>query len=171
MTYPSEPTAWTCGTDCSQRAGLTSLPKRWDELRAAAAKLKATGKPISQTDVHAYGDSLTMWNPVLWGFGGKEVNADGKTVAINSQETRNAIKWAQGAVKAGFVVHPEWLDPDNNQAYHANRISGTLNGASIYIREKVEFHHYTDVTNNAPMPGGPKGTFAMNLIFNHAVMK
>jgi len=69
------------------------------------------------------------------------------------------------------VVHPEWLDPDNNQAYHANRISGTLNGASIYIREKIEFHKYTDVTNNAPMPSGPKGTFAMNLIFNHAVMK
>src|SRR6266566_1335218 len=100
-----------------------------------------------------------------------KLKTTGKPIAINSQETRNAIKWAQGAVKAGFVVHPEWLDPDNNQAYHANRISGTLNGASIYIREKVEFHHYTDVTNNAPMPGGPKGTFAMNLIFNHAVMK
>src|SRR5260370_31044082 len=112
-----------------------------------------------------------MGTAVLWGFGGKEVNSDGKTVAINSQETRNAIKWAQGAVKAGFVVHPEWLDPDNNQAYHADRVSGTLNGASIYIREKVEFHHYTDVTNNAPMPAGPQGTFAMNLIFNHVLMK
>src|SRR2546425_632202 len=100
-----------------------------------------------------------------------EVNIDGKTVAINSKETRDAMRWAQGAVKAGLVVHPEWLDPDNNQAYHADRISGTLNGASIYIREKIEFHKYTDVTNNAPMPSGPKGTFAMNLIFNHAVMK
>src|SRR5216683_520258 len=119
-------------------------------------QLKTTGKPISQTDGHAYGDSLTMWNPVLWGFGGKEVTADGKTVAINSKETRDAMKWAQGAVQAGLVVHPEWLDPDNNQAYHANRISGTLNGASIYIREKIEFHKYTDVTNNAPMPSGPK---------------
>ena len=171
MPYTIVPNAWTYRTDYFTQAGVTTFPTTWDDLTAAAGKLKAIGKPISQTDGHAYGDSLTMWNPVLWGFGGKEVNADGKTVAINSQETRNAIKWAQGAVKAGFVVHPEWLDPDNNQAYHANRISGTLNGASIYIREKVEFHHYTDVTNNAPMPAGPKGTFAMNLIFNHAVMK
>src|SRR6266700_2241187 len=169
--YTVVPNAWTYRTDYFQQAGVTSFPKTWDELTAAAAKLKATGKPISQTDGHAYGDSLTMWNPVLWGFGGKEVNADGKTVAINSKETRDAIRWAQGAVKAGLVVHPEWLDPDNNQAYHADRISGTLNGASIYIREKIEFHKYTDVTNNAPMPSGPKGTFAMNLIFNHAVMK
>jgi multiple sugar transport system substrate-binding protein len=171
MPYTIVPNAWTYRTDYFTQAGVSSFPTTWDELTTAAAMLKTTGKPISQTDGHAYGDSLTMWNPVLWGFGGKEVNADGKTVAINSQETRNAIKWAQGAVKAGFVVHPEWLDPDNNQAYHANRIAGTLNGASIYIREKVEFHHYTDVTNNAPMPAGPKGTFAMNLIFNHAVMK
>ncbi|TMG23410.1 MAG: extracellular solute-binding protein [Chloroflexi bacterium] len=158
-------------TDYFQQAGVSNFPTTWDELTAAAAKLKTTGKPISQTDGHAYGDSLTMWNPVLWGFGGKEVNADGKTVAINSKETREAIKWAKGAVQAGLVVHPEWLDPDNNQAYHADRVSGTLNGASIYIREKIEFHKYTDVTNNAPMPSGPKGTFAMNLIFNHAVMK
>ena len=65
--------------------------------------MESTGvPPISQTDGHAYGDSLTMWNPVLWSYGAKEVNADGKTVAINSAETRNAIKWAQGAVKAAL---------------------------------------------------------------------
>jgi multiple sugar transport system substrate-binding protein len=151
---------------------VSSFPKTWDQFTEAAAKLNAKGlPPISQTVGHAYGDSLTMWNPVLWSFGGKEVNADGKTVAINSRETRSAIKWAQGAVKAGLVVHPEWLDPDNNQAYHANRISATLNGASIYIREKNEFHKFDKVSDNGVVPAGPKGLFTMNLIFNHAVMK
>src|SRR5207245_9226440 len=66
---------------------------------------------------------------------------------------------------------PTASHPAHRRACRANRISGTPNGARIYIREKVAFPHYTDVTNNAPMPGGPKGTFAMNLIFNHAVMK
>jgi multiple sugar transport system substrate-binding protein len=165
------PNAWSFRTDYFQKAGLTGFPKTWDELTQAAGKLKAAGvPPISQTDGHAYGDSLTMWNPVLWSYGGREVNADGKTVVINSKETRAAIRWAQGAVKAGLVVHPEWLDPDNNQAYHADRISATLNGASIYIREKNEFHHFDKVTDNAVVPAGPKGTFTMNLIFNHAVM-
>jgi multiple sugar transport system substrate-binding protein len=169
--YTIVPNAWSWRTDYFQKAGLTAFPKTWDEFTQAAGKIKAAGvPPISQTDGHAYGDSLTMWNPVLWSFGGKEVNADGKTVAINTPETRNAIKWAQGAVKAGFVVHPEWLDPDNNQAYHADRISATLNGASIYIREKTEFHHFDQVTENAIVPSGPKGNFTMNLIFNHAVM-
>ncbi len=166
------PNAWSYRTDYFQKAGISAFPKTWDEFTQACSKLKAAGvPPMSQTDGHAYGDSLTMWNPVLWSFGAKEVNADGKTVAINSKETRDAIKWAQGAVKAGLVVHPEWLDPDNNQAYHADRVSATLNGASIYIREKVEFHKFDKVTDNAVVPAGPKGTFTMNLIFNHAVMK
>jgi multiple sugar transport system substrate-binding protein len=170
--YTVVPNAWTYRTDYFQKAGITAFPKNWDEFTQACAKLKAAGvPPLAQSDGHAYGDSLTMWNPVLWGFGGKEVNSDGKTVAINSKETRNAVKWAQGAVKAGFVPHPEWLDPDNNQAYHADRISGTLNGGSIYIREKVEFHHFDKVTDNAVLPAGPKGLYTMNLIMNHAVMK
>src|SRR5207245_1603786 len=75
--YTVVPNAWTYRTDYFQQAGVTSCPTTWDELAAAAAKLKTTGKSISQTDGHAYGDSLTMWNPVLWGYGGKEVNADG----------------------------------------------------------------------------------------------
>jgi multiple sugar transport system substrate-binding protein len=170
--YTQVPNAWSWRTDYFGRAGLTSFPKTWDDLAAAAKKLAdATGKPIAQTVGHAYGDSLTMWNPVLWGFGGKEVTEDGKTVAINSKETETAINWAIGAAKAGFKFYPEWLDPDNNQAYHADRISGTLNGASIYIREVVEFKKYDQVTDNSPMPSGPKGNFTLNLIFNHAVMK
>jgi ABC-type glycerol-3-phosphate transport system substrate-binding protein len=170
--YTIVPNAWTWRTDYFQKAGLSAFPKTWDDLTAAATKLKAAGvPPIAQTVGHAYGDSLTMWNPVLWSFGGKEVNTDGKTVAINSKETRTAIKWAQDAVKAGLVVHPEWLDPDNNQAYDADRISATLNGASIYIREKVEFKRFDKVSDNAVVPAGPKGVFTMNLIFNHAVMK
>ena len=166
------PNAWTYRTDYFQKAGLNAWPKTWDAFADAAGKLKAAGlPPISQSVGHAYGDSLTMWNPVLWSHGGKEVNSDGKSAAINSKETRAAIKWAQGAVKAGLVVHPEWLDPDNNQAYHADRISATLNGGSIYLREKNEFHHFDKVTDNGVVPAGPKGLFTMNLIFNHAVMK
>ena len=170
--YTVVPNAWTWRTDYFQKAGINAFPKTWQEFTQAAGKLKAAGlPPIAQTVGHAYGDSLTMWNPVLWSFGGKEVNSDGKTVAINSKETKSAVAWAQDAVKAGFVVHPEWLDPDNNQAYHADRISASLNGASIYIREKVEFHHFDKVSDNAVVPSGPKGLFTMNLIFNHAVMK
>jgi multiple sugar transport system substrate-binding protein len=171
--YTQVPNAWSYRTDLFQKAGVTSFPKTWDELIVAGEKLArdpVAGKPIAQTVGHAYGDSLTMWNPVLWGFGGQEVDKDGKTVVINSSETEAALRWAIRAKQAGIKWFPEWLDPDNNQAYHADRISATLNGASIYIREVIEFKKFDQVTNNAPMPSGPKGNFTLNLIFNHAVM-
>jgi multiple sugar transport system substrate-binding protein len=170
--YTQVPNAWSWRTDYFQRAGVTSFPKTWEELSDAGKKLAAaTGKPIAQTVGHAYGDSLTMWNPVLWGYGGKEVDADGKTVKINSPETLAAINWAINAAKNGIKFFPQWLDPDNNQAYHADQISATLNGASIYIREVYKEKKFDKVTENAIMPSGPKGNFTMNLIFNHAVMK
>jgi len=169
--YTQVPNAWSYRTDYFEKAGITSFPKTWDDLIVAGEKVaKATGKPIAQTVGHAYGDSLTMWNPVLWGFGGQEVTKDGRTVTINSPETETAVKWAIRAAQAGIKWFPEWLDPDNNQAYHADRISATLNGASIYIREVIEFKKFDKVTNQAPMPSGPKGNFTLNLVMNHAIM-
>ncbi|TMI80981.1 MAG: carbohydrate ABC transporter substrate-binding protein [Bacillati bacterium ANGP1] len=169
--YTQVPNAWSYRTDYFDKAGVRSFPKTWDELLAAGKKVAdATGKPIAQTVGHAYGDSLTMWNPVLWGFGGQEVDKDGRTVTISSSETETALRWAIRAAQAGIKWFPEWLDPDNNQAYHADRISATLNGASIYIREVIEFKHFDRVTDNAPMPSGPKGNFTLNLVMNHAVM-
>ncbi len=169
--YTQVPNAWSYRTDYFEKAGVRSFPKTWDELIEVGKKVAdATGKPIAQTVGHAYGDSLTMWNPVLWGFGGQEVDKDGRTVRINSGETEAALKWAIRAAQNGIKWFPEWLDPDNNQAYHADRISATLNGASIYIREVIEFKKFDQVTDQAPMPSGPKGNFTLNLVMNHAVM-
>lgn len=169
--YCIVPNAWTYRTDYFQRAGVNAFPATLEDMVSAAGKLKnATGKPIAQTVGHAYGDSLTMWLPVLWSFGGKETDSSGK-VAINSKETLAAIDWALRAKQAGAVFHPEWLDPDNNQAYHSDNISATLNGPSIYIKERDTNKHFDKVSDNAVMPAGPKGTFTMNLIFNQAVMK
>ena len=170
--YTQVPNAWHYRTDYFQNAGVKSFPKTWDELIDAGKRVAdATGKPIAQTVGHAYGDSLTMWYPVLWSYGGAEVDKDGRTVVINSAETEAALKWAIRAAQNGVKWFPEWLDPDNNQAYHADRISATLNGASIYIREVVEFKKFDQVTGLAGMPGGPKGTFTLNLAMNHAVMR
>src|SRR3982074_3762167 len=41
--YPVVPNSWTYRTDYFQQAGVASFPKTWDELAAAAAKLKTTG--------------------------------------------------------------------------------------------------------------------------------
>jgi len=172
--YTQVPNAWSYRTDMWQQAGLSKFPTTWDELASNGKQL--SDKKLGQIAVslgHAYGDAITMWYPVLWDFGGREATADGKTVTINSKETLAAVNWAINTWNSNSIAQNtlSWLDPDNNQAYHSGLISATLNGASIYLKEKNINKKYIDVTDNAAQPGGPKGLSTLNLIFNHAVMK
>ena len=64
--------------------GATKFPETWTEYREVGKKLKAKGRPIGQTLGHTFGDSPTFTYPFLWSHGGKEVEADGKTVATVS---------------------------------------------------------------------------------------
>ncbi len=175
--YCQVPNAWTYRTDFWQQAGLTGFFKTWDELAAAGKQLKSKNlPPIAVSLGHAYGDAITMWYPVLWDFGGREVSSDGKHVTINSKETESAVKWAIDTWHNGYISQNtlSWLDPDNNQAYHSGLISATLNGASIYIKEvytAATNHKFAAVSDNAAQAKGAAGAATLNLIFNHAVMK
>src|SRR5438445_10804301 len=75
-------------------AGAEKFPETWDEYRAIGKKLKAAGHPYGQTAGHTFGDAPGWWYPYLWSWGGKEVEADGKTVVLNSKETIEAVKFA-----------------------------------------------------------------------------
>src|SRR5438552_10114662 len=78
--------------DYFTQAGV-SVPQTWDDLRAIVPKLAAIGKPVGQTFAQTFGDAPTFFYPLLWAHGGKEVEQDGKTVAINSPETITAVKF------------------------------------------------------------------------------
>jgi ABC-type glycerol-3-phosphate transport system substrate-binding protein len=175
--YAQVPNAWTYRTDLWQQAGFTSFFKTWDELAADGKQLKSKNlPPIAVSLGHAYGDAITMWYPVLWDFGGREVSSDGKHVTISSKETESALKWAIDTWKNGYISQNtlSWLDPDNNQAYHSGLITATLNGASIYIKEvytTATNHKFAAVSDNADQAKSATSAATLNLIFNHAVMK
>jgi ABC-type glycerol-3-phosphate transport system substrate-binding protein len=175
--YCQVPNAWTYRTDLWQQAGLGGFFPTWQQLAADGKQLKSKNlPPIAVSLGHAYGDAITMWYPLLWDHGGREVSPDGKHVTINSKGTQAALKWAIDAWRNGYISQNtlSWLDPDNNQAYHSGLITATLNGASIYIREVYTTstnHKFAAVSDNAAQPKGPNGAATLNLIFNHAVMK
>ena len=75
-------------------SGPDKFPQTWDEYRAVGKLLKAKDRPYGQTLAHAFGDGPAFWYPYLWSWGGKEVEADGKTVALNSKETIESVKFA-----------------------------------------------------------------------------
>lgn len=152
-------------------AGISKFPETWDEYRVAGKKLKAAGRPLGQTLGHTVGDAPAFSYPFLWSFGGREVEADGKTVNLNSKETVEAIKfmtafWKEAHDEGGLA----WDDSNNNRAFLSGTISATLNGASIYIESLRKPDQYkTDAGKqmkddilHAPLPKGPAGQFGVH---------
>jgi multiple sugar transport system substrate-binding protein len=163
-----------------EEVGVTKFPETWEEYHAAGKKLKAKGRPIGQTLGHTFGDAPGFTYPLLWSFGGKEVEADGKTVVINSKATVDSVKfmtafWKDAHDEGGLA----WDDTNNNRAFLSQTISATLNGASIYIESMRNPDKYitekgaqmkTDI-QHAPLPKGPAGQFGFHLLQSHMLMK
>src|SRR5439155_16144877 len=160
--------------------GDGKFPETWDDYRAAGKKLKAAGHPLGQTAGHTFGDAPSFWYPFLWAFGGQELGADRKTVALNSKETIESVKYAVGFWKdccdEGGLA---WDDSSNNRAFLAGTISSTLNGASIYIEAKRKPDSYSadipgmplwqDILHGA-LPKGPAGQFSYQLPMTNMLM-
>src|SRR5687768_401156 len=127
------PCAWNYRTDMFKAAGVEKFPDTYDELTEAAAKLHAKGTPIGMTLGHAGGDGRSTNYPVLWSFGGKEFEKDGRTVALDSPETLRSIEWYVKTYKFMDPAVTAWLDPDNNQAFIAGKVSATTNVNTIYL--------------------------------------
>jgi multiple sugar transport system substrate-binding protein len=162
-----------------QEAGYSKFPETWEEYRAAGKKLKAAGHPIGQTLGHTFGDAPTFTYPYLWSWGGKEVEADAKTVVLNSKAAIDSVAfmkefWKEAHDEGGLA----WDDTSNNRAFLAGTISATLNGASIYLLAKGKPDTYQTEKGtpmwqdlaHAPLPKGAAGQFAYHLPMSNMLM-
>ena len=155
--------------------GFSKYPETWDEYRDAGKKLKAKGHPLGQALGHSFGDPPTFAYPLMWSFGGNEVDESGK-VTINSKETIELVKFMTAMWKEAFDEGGlAWDDSSNNRAFLSGTISSTLNGASIYIEATRKPDQYktekgaalqTDILH-APLPKGPAGQFGMHTFESH----
>ncbi|MGA8757679.1 MAG: extracellular solute-binding protein [Stellaceae bacterium] len=160
-------------------AGYPKFPVTWDEWHDAGKKLKAAGHPIGQTLGHTFGDAPGFWYPYLWSWGGKEVEADGKTVALDSKETVESVKFAvafwNDCCDPGGLA---WDDSSNNRAFLSGTIAATNNGASIYLEAKKKPDMYLtdkgtpmkDDISHAPLGTGAGGHFNLPGPFIDMVM-
>jgi len=158
--------------DWFKEVGVEKFPENWDEYRKVGKVLKDKGRPFGQTLGHTFGDAPAFVYPYLWSFGGKEVEEDGKTVALGSKETLQAVEFMVALWKEAFdETGLSWDDSSNNRAFLAEQISCTLNGASIYFVAKKQYPELAKRINHAAMPAGPAGRFHYNVTFEHAIMK
>lgn len=163
---------WNYREDWLQQVGATRFPETWDELREVGKRLKVQGRPIGQAFGHSENDPNDYCYNLFWGFGGMEVDKDGKTVVLDKKGTLEAIKinnalWKEAMDEGGL----SWDDASNNRAFLAGSLSMTVNGPSIYIVAKDKFPDIAKAMNHALNPLGPAGRFYRVPIWSSAVMK
>jgi multiple sugar transport system substrate-binding protein len=159
--------------------GANAFPATWEEYRALGKKLKAAGQPVGQTLGHTFGDAPTFSYPYLWSWGGKEVEADGNTVVLDSKQAVESVKfmtafWKEAHDEGGLA----WDDTNNNRAFLSGTISATLNGASIYLLAKSKPDTYLDEKGkpmfqdmaHSPLPKGQAGQFGYHLPMTNMLM-
>ena len=154
------PIALTYRDDWLKEVGYAAFPDTWEELLVAAKKLKDKGHPVGFSLGRAIGDANQFHYPLLWAFGGKEVEKDGKTVAINSAETAKCVDYRRKLFQDGETDDVyAWDDAANNRAFLAGAVSITVNAASIYWAARKDAPHLRAVTNHSFFPKGPAGRF------------
>jgi multiple sugar transport system substrate-binding protein len=168
-------------TSWFEEVGLAGekFPQTWEALRAAGKTFKAKGRPFGQSLGHTFGDPVVFWYPYLWSWGGKEVEADGKTVALDSKETVESVKFAVALWKDAYDEGGlAWDDSNNNRAFLSGTVSSTHNGASIYLEAKKKPDTYLTEKGaplwkdifHARLPKGPAGQFTFPFPFSDMLM-
>jgi multiple sugar transport system substrate-binding protein len=148
--------------DVFEELGL-AVPATWKEYLEVGRELKNNNLPVGQTLGHTFGDAPTFAYPLLWSFGGQEVDETGKTVVIDSEGTHQALAfmkefWEAACDPGGFA----WDDTSNNRAFLGQTIGATLNGASIYFVARNtpdQFPGLADKLDHFLNPEGPAGRF------------
>jgi multiple sugar transport system substrate-binding protein len=140
-----------------RKAGLKT-PKTWDELLRHGTVLKKQGNPVGIPISHCADANTTFWS-VLWSHGGKVVEADGKTPAINADQTAQVIEWYKELYRD--AMEPEvlsWDDASNNRFILSGKGSWIHNPISPYNAAIARKMPIADDINHHTSPAGPDGT-------------
>jgi multiple sugar transport system substrate-binding protein len=142
-------------------AAKVDPPKTWDEFIEVCKKLQ---KPPRLT---GYGMCLGLQNDTdnnvmntIWCYGGKLVEADDKTIALNSPGTVQAVKLIADMYRKHKIIPKgaiSWDNTGNNKAYQSRQVVFVLNPTSIYAYLAESDKELYDVTRLLPLPAGPAG--------------
>jgi multiple sugar transport system substrate-binding protein len=132
-------------------------PDTWDDLLRAGRELKANGYPVGIAIGQTY-DAISTLSAIMWCYGSKTVEADGKTVAINSKETEAAIEYVRQLYTD--AMEPEvllWDDNSNNRLLLSGKGSWIHNAHSHYLMAKAKKMPIAEQIYFHLSPGGPAG--------------
>ncbi len=149
--------AWICWS-----RPRSSIPKTWDEFVETSKKIQSPPR------LFAFGMCLGLVEDttdnvmnLLWCYGGKMVEADNKTVVMNSAENVAGVKMIEAMFKTHKIIPPgaiSWDNSGNNKAYQSKQAAFVMNPSSIYAYLDGNDKDLQKVTGLFPVPAGPKGT-------------
>lgn len=169
-------------TDLFEQIGA-GIPGTWDELYEVGKELMAAGlSPVAFPLGHAVGDGNDFNYSVLWSHGASDVAADGKTVTIDSDETRAALEYMQKLFSVMPADTLSYDDASNNRAFLAGAISATNNASTIWgasrnqgtkVKIGEEEKNLHELTDHFAYPAGPAGRvtyaeFMSSAIFSYS---
>ena len=147
--------------DLLEQARL-EYPKTWDEFIETSKKIQSPPR------LYAFGMSLGLAEDttdnvmnLLWCYGGKMVEADDKTVVMNSPGNLAGVKVIEAMFKTHKIIPPgsiSWDNSGNNKAYQSRQAAFVMNPSSIYAYLNGNDQDLQKVTGLFPVPAGPKGT-------------
>jgi len=142
-------------------AAKVDPPKTWDEFIEVCKKLqklpKLTGYGMC-LGLHTDADNNIMNK--IWSYGGKLVEADDKTVALNSPGTVQAVKVITDMYRKHKIIPKgaiSWDNQGNNKVYQSRQVIFVLNASSIFAHLAESDKELYEVTGMLPAPAGPAG--------------
>jgi multiple sugar transport system substrate-binding protein len=132
-------------------------PDTWEDLLRAGRKLKKLGHPVG-IPLSQSTDSVASMLSILWSYGGKVMEADGTTIALNSKQTAESIEYVK--VLYTDTMEPEvlsWDNAGNNRFMTSGKGSWIHNPASHYISAKTAKLKVAEQIYFHLTPAGPGG--------------
>ncbi|HEY0582416.1 MAG TPA: extracellular solute-binding protein, partial [Chloroflexota bacterium] len=130
----------------------------WDDLLKSGTILKDKGFPIGIGINQKSNDSLNSWSALLWSYGASTVAPDGKTVAINSPQTREALTLGVELYHKTMTSEVlSWDDTGNNLLLASGKGSWIHNPISALRTMEKETPDLAKKIAISNSPGGPKG--------------
>jgi multiple sugar transport system substrate-binding protein len=160
--------------DWFHQAGFEKFPESWDELLHVGTTLKQAGHPFGFVLSGSSADSQGWLYPLLWSFGGREVAPDGRTIALDSDETARAVDFCRTFVRQTMPDDVlNWTDASNQVALFSERISCTSTSETSFYPATKDSLRIAATTGRALNPVGPGGRFHVlapcsDAVFTHS---
>ncbi len=144
--------------DLFTKAGITTPPTTWAEIRADAKKITALGSgTYGFTFAGACGGcNVFEFTPYIWASGGQVLSKDGKTAMLDSQQVTDALQFYRDMYNDGSIPSAAETDSGNQQIplFTSGKIGMTALGAFAipsFASSKVNYAA-------TPLPGQNGGT-------------